>query len=89
MTESLLLKERERANLAKQVLDNPLWQEAVEKVAKSYRSTMESETATDEAALEARRSLHLLKQVQRQIETVMQTGKMADMELERIHRGRN
>ena len=87
--ENLLIRERERANLSQQVIDNPVWQEACDRVAKSYRSTMESASATDEAVLDARKSLLLLQQVRRQVETVMQTGKMANLELERIQRGKH
>lgn len=86
--EHALIRERERAHLAQQVIDNPVWQEAWAGFAENLQAHMVAPGTTDEAVLEARRGYLVLQRIRKQFEKAMETGKMAELQLERIH-GRN
>ena len=89
MDEYKLVAERERAHLAQQIENNPVWQEAWEGFAKNLRGHMEAPESTDEVVLAARQGLLMMKRVRDHIEKAMQTGKMAAFEMERSKDGRS
>lgn len=88
MSEHQLIREQERAHLAKQITENPVWEEAWTALTENLRAHMEAPELSDEVVLEARRGLLILKRVREQIERVVNTGKLAQIELERIRDGR-
>ena len=87
MDEHKLIRERKRAHLAKQLLDNPVWQEAWTRYEENLRGHMEDPASSDEVVLTAHKALVVLKRVKRHIESTIDTGKMAEMELERSKDG--
>ena len=86
--ESKLLAERERAHLARQVIDNPVWQDAWTRYEETLKAHMLEPKSTDETVLVARQGILLMKRVRTHIEKAMETGKLAELQLESIH-GRN
>lgn len=82
-----LVKERERAMQAKQVLENPMFQESVEKLTLMYRGQMENPDMYVEDVMNARQKLLALKRIVKELEIVMQTGKLAEKQQEE-ERGR-
>lgn len=85
MSEHDLIRERERAHLAKQVLDNPAWQEAWGWYADTLKAHLIAPDSSDETVLAARQAFLILNKVKRHIEKAMETGKMAEIQLERLH----
>lgn len=83
--EHQLIKERERAHLAKQVIENPVWEEAWSHYQDTLRAHMENPEATDDTVLEARKGLIVLNRIRRRIEQAMTTGDMAAMQLETLN----
>lgn len=90
MDEHKLISERERGALAEQILDNPLWQEAYEmltyELVEAWRTTAVSQR-------EEREKIYLMltavEDAFRQIESVFQTGKMAERQIEDKRDGRS
>ncbi len=83
------IRERERGHQASQILSNPLWAEAWSALEANLRAHMEEPSAPDEAVLEARRGLIVAKAIQRQIQTVMETGRLAEEQMERSRDARD
>lgn len=81
--EDALIRERNRAHQARIILDSPLWEESFQLYEDRLREHYESPANTDEIALEARRGLIALRRVRKHMETIFNTGKLADIELER------
>ena len=82
------IRERERAHQAKNVLENVVYQEAFTHMEGNLMATMQYPKSSDEAVLEARRMLIVLRNVQRHLEEAMQTGILAEIQLERSKHGR-
>lgn len=79
-----LSEEQRRGELAADVLDNPLYREAFDSVRAGIIHAWETAPIRDkEGQGELKLMLKLLTDVQRNIETVMQTGKMAQIQIER------
>jgi hypothetical protein len=76
------IKERERAELARQIFDNPLWDEAYTALINRQLARMLNSAAEDAESLECRRRAIALKDVKGYLETVMRTGEMARVQLE-------
>lgn len=77
-------EEMERAARAKEVVEHPLWIEAWEAIEARCRAQWEgSDPSAIEAREEAYRMLLIAKKVKRSFETVIQTGKLAEMALEK------
>ena len=81
------IKERERGQQARQIFDSPLWAEAYEALANEQMALILAATTPDDEVLECRRQILALHQVKRRLESVMQTGQMAAMQLEEAHSG--
>lgn len=84
--ESKLRHELDRAVLAKQIMDNPLWVEAWDAVRDRCLSTWEGGT-TPEQREEAWQTLRVAKKVRRAFEQVIQTGQLAERQLEELNNG--
>lgn len=70
-----------RGGDARRILESPMYQEAVETVRNGIVSAMErAPMGDDKTHNRLVIALQLLTQINRHLETVMQTGKMADME---------
>lgn len=77
-------EEMERAARAKEVVEHPLWIETWETLEARCRQQWENSEASEiEAREEAYRMLLIARKVKRSFETVIQTGKMAEMALEK------
>jgi len=80
--ENALIRERNRGHLAKQVMDNAVYQDVWAKFDANLLATITDGKTPDDRVLEARRGLIILRQIKRQIEKEFQTGLMATAELE-------
>ncbi len=79
-----LTEEQRRGELAKLILDSEIYKETMQTVRDGIIQSWESCPIRDkEGANELKLMLKLLGDVQRNIETVMQTGKMASIQIER------
>ena len=85
MDEHKLIRERERAHLAKQIVDNPVWQDAWTVYEETLKAHIFEPKSSDEAVLVARQGILLMKRVKAHIEQAMKTGEMAAIQLESIH----
>lgn len=75
------MAEIKRGEQAEQLLDNPMYQEAIQKVHDGLISAMTSSALGDESTHHRLViALQLLSQIERHIETVAQTGKMAKIQ---------
>jgi hypothetical protein len=79
--EGKLTAERERGHKARQVLDNPVFKETWDRIDANLIAAMSSSTATDEAVLEARKGLIVLRRVRKEIEREFETGNLANIQL--------
>jgi hypothetical protein len=79
--ETKLAAERERGHKARQVLDNPVFKETWDRIDANLIAAMSSSTATDEAVLEARKGLIVLRRVRKEIEREFETGNLANIQL--------
>jgi len=70
-----------RGHHAKQILDNPVWDTTFLGYETSLREWIESPETVSDDVLEARRMLIALRRLRRDIETTMQTGHLAEMQL--------
>ena len=77
------VKERERATLARQIFDNPLWDEAYTSLVNRQLERMLAKAADGEETLECKRSVLALRDLKGYLETIMQTGKLAQAQLEK------
>lgn len=79
-----LHEEQQRGEQARMLLDNPIYTETMQSVRDGIIQAWENAPLRDkEGANELKLMLKLLGDVQRNIETVMQTGKMAQIQIER------
>ncbi|MHB1176082.1 MAG: hypothetical protein ACYCZJ_13265 [Sulfuriferula sp.] len=79
-----LLTELQRGEQARQVLESEIYAESWQAVRDGIISAWESAPIRDkEGANELKLMLKLLTDVRRNVETVMQTGKMAKIQIER------
>ena len=78
--EHALIKERERAHLAKQIADNPLIAEFFAEARSALIKSWEG-ASTPEYREDAWRYVQLLKQFEKFFNTTITTGKMAEMAL--------
>lgn len=79
-----LSEEQQRGEQARMLLENPIYIETLQAVRNGIIQAWESAPIRDkEGANELKLMLKLLGDVQRNIETVMQTGKMATIQIER------
>lgn len=90
MDEHALIKEREQAHLAKQITEHPLWLAAWTEL--EARLTDGWRNSRDEAA-EHREFIYLqlkaARAVRRSFETLIETGQLAEMQLEERSSGRS
>lgn len=79
-----LSEEQQRGEQARLLLDNPIYTETMQTVRAGIIQAWENAPIRDkDGANELKLMLKLLGDVQRNIETVMQTGKMATIQIER------
>ena len=82
-TKRKLVAERERAALAQQLFDNPLWDEAweiqIEGIWNAWRKSDPGDTESRERAYMA---LKAVENTRKHIKTIITTGKMAEQSLE-------
>jgi hypothetical protein len=76
------IRERNRGAQAQAILDNPLWAEGFDFYRNTLRAHMEDPSSTDEVVLKARNGLIALSRIQKHMETIFETGKMANISLE-------
>ena len=80
---SKLIKESSRGVKAQQILDNELYKESFDELKKSYEEAIFQTKPTDD---KARFSIYLayqiLGKVENHLRTVMETGKLADKQLQ-------
>lgn len=77
-------EELRRGDMARQIIENPIYSEAWQSVRDAIISAWESAPIRDkEGQNELKLMLKLLTDVRRNVETVMQTGKMARIQIER------
>ena len=81
------LKEKERGHLARQIFDNPLWGEAYVSLIDTSLETMLARETTDDETLELKRRILAMHDVKRRFERVMQTGDLANQQLEAARDG--
>ena len=83
--EHALIKERERAHLAQQLIDNPLWSEFFEtletNLIKSWKDAKSTEYRED-----AWRHVNVMTQLRKYVEETIRTGKMAENALAEMQR---
>ncbi len=73
--------EVERAHKARMVLENPVYQEAWQFCEDNLLAHITSDETSDEQVLEARKTLKVLKNVKKHLNTIIDTGKMAEIQL--------
>ena len=78
----LRLKERERGVLSQQIFANPLWDEAYTTLVNQQMERMLAASVSPDETLECKRQILALYSVKRALETVMQTGKLAEQQIE-------
>jgi len=67
-----------KADRAKELLSDPLFQEALEGVRHEYRKAFESARMSDEDALEIRKMLFLLQRVEKHLNQFVEDGLLED-----------
>ena len=78
------LEEVKRGEQASQILDNPIYKEALEKVREGLISSMANSPLGDEKTHNRLViALQLLNQINKQLTDVMQTGKLAAIQTDR------
>ena len=78
------LEEVKRGEQASQILDNPLYKEAMDKVKESLIASMTNSPLGDEKTHNKLViALQLLNQINKQLTDVMQTGKLAAIQTDR------
>jgi hypothetical protein len=78
------LEEVKRGEQALQILDNPIYVEAIDKVRENIVSTMTNSPLGDEKTHNRLViALQLLNQINKQLTDVMQTGKLATIQTDR------
>ena len=78
------LEEVKRGEQAAQILDNPIYQEALQKVKDSLIASMANSPLGDEKTHNRLViALQLLNQINKQLTDVMQTGKLATIQTDR------
>ena len=78
------LEEVKRGEQAAQILDNPIYQEALQKVKDSLITSMANSPLGDEKTHNRLViALQLLNQINKQLTDVMQTGKLAAIQTDR------
>jgi len=85
--ESDLYEGRQRGEMAKALLDNPLWSEAFDHQEQALMEWLRH--GTDEQSSEAKQSLHLLDGLKRRLEHHVNTGTMAENRLNFIAQARD
>jgi hypothetical protein len=81
------IKERDRGAEAERIFESSVWQESYEHLVQALMAKLVSPETDDEVTLEIKRRLNALHSIKRQLETVLQTGKMATEQLEAAKRG--
>ena len=67
----------ERAENARRILENPLFEESIATVRERYRDMIEQTPVSDDKALlDIRKMLHLLREVEQHIQTALEDGKL-------------
>lgn len=82
MSHEQLRKELDRAARAREIIEHPLWIEAWGELRERCLATWENGT-TPEIREEAWRTLTVAKKVRRSFEVLIETGKMAEIALEK------
>jgi hypothetical protein len=78
------LEEVKRGEQASQILDNPIYVEAIDKVRENIVSTMTNSPLGDEKTHNRLViALQLLNQINKQLTDVMQTGKLATIQTDK------
>lgn len=87
---SRLIEEVQRGDLARQIISNPLWAETFSVMEKHLVSMWIGAPAADVEGREACwRMLQAARNVRHNIERIMQTGKMAEQQIEEMRNGRS
>lgn len=81
------IKERDRATQARQLIDNPLWQETFKQIEDELMDRLMS-ADTGEVAMGYKDAVNMLKQIKKEFETCLETGKLAAIQLEKIQERR-
>lgn len=67
-----------KADRAKEILDDPIFQESLENLRNEYRSHFEYTKLSDEEALEVRRMLFLTHRLEHHLEKIIADGELSD-----------
>ncbi len=81
------IKETTRANQARQLIDNPLWQETFKQIEDELMDRLMS-ADNGETAMGYKNALNMLKQIRSEFEKCLETGKLASIQLEKIRERR-
>ena len=66
---------------AKAIIENPVWQRVFDGYVENLQAWMEEPGTEDDLVLEARRRLLSLRRVRKDLETALETGKLAEIQL--------
>lgn len=67
-----------KADRAREFLNSPVFQEALENLRNQYRKAFESERISDEDANEVRRMLFLTRKLEAHLEAIINAGELED-----------
>jgi hypothetical protein len=76
------IKERERGELARQIFDNPLWDEAYTALVNERLERLLAPGTSDDEVLELRREILTANNLKQQLALALETGKMATIQIE-------
>ena len=76
------IREVDRAVQARAITESPLWDEAYRVIINTEMERMLSASTSDEETIECKRRIAALQTVKRHFATLMQTGDMAQRQLE-------
>lgn len=77
------LKETDRAIRARQIIDNPLWREAFQKVDDTLRNELMA-AETGDIAMAKLNAIDMLSQIEKMFKEALETGKLASAQLDII-----
>jgi hypothetical protein len=81
------IEETTRAERARQLIGNPLWQETFQMMEDGLMDRLMA-ADTGEVAMGYKNGLNMLRQIKQEFETCLETGKLANIQLEKIRERR-
>jgi|TARA_B100000424_G_C22768888_1_gene414151 hypothetical protein len=86
MSRNPLIKEKERAILARQVLENPVYTDAIDVIKTSLMDTWQTTNMNQTLEREnIYKMLLAVKSIDFHIQSVMKTGQLAEMQMEKFN----